>query len=44
MITNDKITLLKSIDNESQVWPSQEDLSRCFSRWRMEGELNAGKS
>lgn len=25
-------------------WPSQEELSRCFSVWRMEGELNTGKT
>lgn len=28
----------------SNSWPTQEELSRCFSVWRMEGELNTGKT
>lgn len=44
VITSNEITFLKSMDNESSAWPSQEELSRCFSVWRMEGELNTGKT
>lgn len=32
----------QSVDNSA--WPSQEELSRCFSVWRMEGELNTTKT
>ncbi|XP_031631328.1 protein twist [Contarinia nasturtii] len=44
VITSNEITFLKSMENESSAWPSQEELSRCFSVWRMEGELNTGKT
>lgn len=44
VITANEITVLKTIENESSVWPSQEELSRCFSVWRMEGELTTGKT
>lgn len=44
VITSNDMTFLKTMDNESSTWPSQEELSRCFSVWRMEGELNTGKT
>lgn len=44
VISSNEMTFLKSMDNESSVWPSQEELSRCFSVWRMEGELNTSKT
>lgn len=44
VISSNEITFLKSLENDPSAWPSQEELSRCFSVWRMEGELNTGKS
>lgn len=44
VISTNEITFLKSMENESTAWPSQEELSRCFSVWRMEGELNTTKT